>query len=321
MANSLYPGFGGDRTRDRLRRLEVGAQRLQRGVLRPTSGIYARLPVSALDDAKKILDIRSHALLKRGSIIPTANTNGFAYVADTTTIHWYWDGTNGSTVIVLTRADGTKFVIPPGDILVTGLSPNTKYYFIPFWSKGGCNVGWVDSSQGTPAIATAGGYLTIPDLAPALNIKQNLQDREPLAAGAISGSTTAAGSVSAGAGDGGDPTLGRGCVMAGTEIFPLGGLPYELEVLPEYEWVRIEADDGRVLVCTRDHPLFHEERGRIEAEMLSKGDPILMDDGVHEIKDSYWLNKKCSKYKVCMAEGHLFYANGFLSHNVKINTR
>lgn len=103
-----------------------------------------------------------------------------------------------------------------------------------------------------------------------------------------------------------------------TDIETLGGLPYELEVLPEFHWVRLEADDGRVLVCTEDHPLYHEEDGKVRADSLTPGDRVIMDDGVHALKSADWLQKKCSKYRVSMPKGHLFYANGFLSHNVKM---
>lgn len=104
--------------------------------------------------------------------------------------------------------------------------------------------------------------------------------------------------------------------MSGTDIETLGDHPFTLEILPEFDWVHIEAD-GRSLNCTWDHPLFHAVRGKIKAEEVAEGDFLIMDNGEREVTKADWLHQQCSKYKVVMADGHLYFANGFLSHNFK----
>src|SRR5882672_925171 len=38
---------------------------------------------------------------------PFSTTSSFSYTSTTTSITWYWDGTNGSTMLTIYRADGT----------------------------------------------------------------------------------------------------------------------------------------------------------------------------------------------------------------------
>jgi hypothetical protein len=104
--------------------------------------------------------------------------------------------------------------------------------------------------------------------------------------------------------------------MSGTEIEPVGEIPYSTEVLPETEWVCLEAEDGRKLTCTLDHPLYAEE-GKRQAGTLAVGDRVIMDTGVRRLVAVGRIQRKCSKWRIVMAEGHLFWANGYLSHNSK----
>jgi len=105
--------------------------------------------------------------------------------------------------------------------------------------------------------------------------------------------------------------------MSGTEILPVGDLDYSLEVLPEFNWVSMTLEDGRSLNCTADHPIYHALAGKVRADHLAVGDLLITDVGEMPIKSICRIQRKCSKYKVAMLKGHLFWANGILSHNVK----
>src|SRR2546421_3588722 len=188
----------------RLRRLETGAQRLQRGSIKFTDGAYRRIPADTLDATQRI-DMTTSAVKKRGGVPPSGNTSGFAYTSTSTSITWYWDGTNGSTVITLKRADGSVQVIPTSGsgLAVTGLAATTTYYFLPYWTPNNqCNIGWVKGTIGTPQIAFVVADTTSVTNGAFYLLEQSLQDREPLTAGFMT-AVTAAGGGSCGGGRGG----------------------------------------------------------------------------------------------------------------------
>ena len=316
-SNTVPPGFG------RIQRLEKGSQRIQRAQLRPTSGTYTRLPISVLHtgaNGGQVIDISKVFVRKIGGTSVSANTTGFAYTATTTSITWYWDGTNGSLVPVINRADGTRFTVPTAGspLTITGLTANTTYYFLPFWNINNlCNIGWVQGTVGTPQIALVVADTTNAVTSSEYLIEQTFQGNEPLTNGYMTAATTASGSGGGGAGGGGKP--GSGCVMSGTDIQTLGDLPFEIEVLPETEWVHLRIEDGRELYCTLDHPLYHAVSGKIRAEHLSEGERVITDLGEQRIVKVNRHRRVCSKHKVVMTKGHLYWANGFLSHNAKVN--
>ena len=312
-SNTVPPGFG------RIQRLEKGSQRTQRGGLRPTSGTYARMPSSLLytkGNLQQVINMSNSSMRKIGGVPPTANTAGFAYTSTSTSLTWYWDGTNGSQVPVITRADLSKFTVPTSGsgLTVSGLSPTTTYYFLPFWNtQNTCNIGWVQGTVGSPQIAFVVGDTTDPVNGPVYLIEQTQQGNEPLTAGFMTAVTTTSGSGGGGVGGG-----GGFCVMAGTDIVTVGDFPYELKVMPETEWVHLKIEDGRELYCTYDHPLYHAVSGKIKASMLSEGDPVITDIGEQKIVTANFSRRVCSKHCVHISRGHLFWANGFLSHNMKV---
>lgn len=318
----IYPGFGGTVPPGfgRIQRLEQGSQRFQRGGLRPTSGNYTRLPISSLktlQNGNQVIASNSSVLRKIGGIMPTANTAGFAYTSDGTSITWYWDGTNGSKVPVITRADGSRFTVPTAGsgLTISGLANSTQYYFLPFWNVNNlCNIGWVQGTTGSPQIAFVVADTTDAVNNPVYLLQQTTQTNEPLSAGYMTAKTSSAG----GSGGGGAGGGGNGyCVMSGTDIQTLGDLPYTIEILPETEWVYLKIEDGRELYCTYDHPLYHALRGKVKADSLSEGDLMITDMGLQLIVAADFVRRVCSKWKVIMPKGHLFWANGILSNNVK----
>jgi len=221
-------------------------------------------------------------------------------------------------VPVITRADGSRFTVPTAGsgLTISGLAAATTYYFLPFWNINNlCNIGWVQGTTGSPQIAFVVADTTDLVNAPFYAMQQTLQSNEPLSTGFMTAATTAAGSGGGGAGGGGGG--GHACVMSGTDIVALGDLPFSLEVLPETQWVQLRIEDGRELCCTYDHPLYHAERGKVRADELTEGDLVITDIGEQEITVRKFFHRKCSKHKVLMEKGHLFWANGFLSHNIK----
>src|ERR1700757_2330309 len=202
-SNTVPPGFG------RIQRLEKGSQRTQRGQIRPTSGNFTRLPINVLHtnvNGTQVLDISKLYIRKIGGVSVSGNTAGFAYTATTTTITWYWDGTNSSHVPVINRADGSRFTVPTSGsgLTVSGLTANTTYYFLPFWSINNlCNIGWVQGTVGTPQIAFVVGDTTDPVNNPQYLMQQTFQGNEPLSTGYMTAATTASGSGSGGGGGGG----------------------------------------------------------------------------------------------------------------------
>src|SRR5689334_24445848 len=127
---ALYPGFTGKaQTNFRVQRLETGSQRLQRGQIRPTSGNYSRLPKDLLStniNSTQTLNLSKTVIRKIGGVSVNGSTGTFGWVSSGTSITWYWDGTNSSSVPVIHRADGTSLTVPTtgSGLAVTGLANN-----------------------------------------------------------------------------------------------------------------------------------------------------------------------------------------------------
>lgn len=316
MADDLYKWQTGKTNWSaRLQRLETGAQRLQNNVIRKTQGQYARIPIDTLDQNQEISLVNSK-VKKLGSVSPTGNTSGFAYTSTDHSITWYWDGTNGSRVIVIHRSDGTNFTIPiaGSGLTVSGLSASTTYYFLPFWNTDNvCNIGWVQGTVGSPLIAFVIADTTDITLTQQYLIAQNLQHNEALTSGFMTAATAAGGGSGGGAPGGGGG--GGNCVMAGTDIETLGGFEYETDILGNTDWVYLKAKNDYSLFCTATHELYHAQNGKIAADKLDAGDIVITDAGEQELVQVQWTTRKCSLWRIRMREGHLYWANGFLSHN------
>lgn len=258
-------------------------------------------------------------LITVGSIPPTVNDAGFAYTSTDTTVTWYYDGTNSSTVLVIRRTDGTRQTIPPGSRTITGLTASTWYGCLPYWvNDNSCNISWVPGTVGTPLIAFPGGTgaafvnaASKSSQADAVAL-QLLQGREQLSSSFMTVKTAAGGGTGGGGAGGG----GAGaCVIRGTHIETLQDLPYESRLWPETKWWHLVTKRGNSLYCTPNHSLYHPERGRVRADSLN--DWVMTDFGEEKIVVSEPHIRCCTKEQVLMPEGHLYYANHFLSHNMK----
>lgn len=262
-----------------------------------------------------LLDLTSHSSIAfKGSMSPSVVDGNFGASATATTITWYWDGTNSSRVIVLRRSDGTSVTIPGSSITITGLTASQTYSYFPCWpSNGSHNVAWAGPGDtGTPVIAYSSAA-TATQLAQAAAF-QARSGFEPLTAGAMTFAQPASGTSGGVGGGGGAP--GK-CVMIGTHLTPLGNEEIDTAYHHQSNWVRIETDT-RGLNCTPDHPLYDSEQGKVDASFfLGKNCWIVTEDGEQKITHTSRFILDSTKIESRMKSGHIFFANGFMSHNLK----
>lgn len=109
------------------------------------------------------------------------------------------------------------------------------------------------------------------------------------------------------------------CVMLGTVIEPLGPSPWHQQQIAQNEWVRIFTDRGRELIATPEHPVYTSRAGRTEMRDVRKGDKVVCIEGEEQVLDVKAFNRPGVKVSVHMDWGHLYWANGVLSHNIKLN--
>lgn len=310
-----------DLTRFRLQRLEQAVPYLIGGGQFAGNRFATLSSVSVNAVADGLIDLTNPSgIITIGAIPPSVTESGFAATATTTSIHWYWDATNASIILVIRRTDGTRFTVPASNLNITGLTANTWYGFLPYWlHDNACNVGWVQGTVGTPQIAHPGGtgvafvYAGTASAQADALAQQLLQGREQLSSGWLTFRTPAAGTSSGGGGYEG----GGDCVMSGTEIEALGDFPIEQAILPETDWWRIIGKSRRSLNSTHNHPLYNADSGKVRADSFKVGQWAISQFGEDKIVESFPFKRTCTKRKVMMKHGHLFWANGYLSHNVK----
>lgn len=296
--------------RARLQRLERGRQTLKGGQLVTPSGSYSAIG-SGVVDSSGGLSLSNSGIVPTGNLAPGIVSDGvtttFAYACTDTTITWYWDGTSGSSRIVIRRADGSKVPIPAGSIVVTGLLASTKYYFLPFWNSGAnsCTIGWVGGTVGSPRIA----FTATTDM-DAFQ-QQMAQTRDQLSGGWMDATTVAGGAPPGGGG----PTGGN-CVMHGcTDVEPLADGDSIMTLHPHSEWVRLVLPTGVSLTCTPDH-IVYTEAGRKMAKDCERGDSMITKWGFMPLFDKQSVTIACQKER-WEVPGHAMWCNGFLSHNRK----
>jgi hypothetical protein len=121
--------------------------------------------------------------------------------------------------------------------------------------------------------------------------------------------------------DGGTDDAWQGyCVAKGTLIEPLGDSPYRTEEHDETHWVEIWTANGFKLRGSQEHPVFTVHGGKTPLIEVNVGDKVLTKLGESRVTCHFHIIAKDfpeTKVSVHMDEGHLFYANGILSHNRK----
>jgi hypothetical protein len=306
---NIYAVDNGADYESRIRRLERGRQTFRRGTLVTPSSDYAATPSDLLTSDGRI-DLSGDAGLEvRGPIAPFGVQGSFGFAGTDTTITIYWDGTHMSDLLCLIRANGEVVHIPSGSKTITGLSASTTYAFLPYWSVfNECGIGFIVGDVGIPKFAFTAAAMDVFAAS-----KQSLMGREQLSPGFITYTTAGGGGT---IGPGGAVGGGGRCVMLGTDIEALGGYECATKHYPNNDWIRIKAG-GRILNCTPDHPLYHADKGKIRADQFALGDWVITDNGEREIVELEPFIRVCTKVEVVMESGHLFWANGFLSHNLK----
>lgn len=103
------------------------------------------------------IDPTSGQIVSSGSRVSSIATQ-LSAVATTSSISFYWDGTNSSVPFQIYRDDNTIFgpFITGSPQVVTGLSPNTTYFFYPYWNESAQRIQFASVpgvSIGSPAIA------------------------------------------------------------------------------------------------------------------------------------------------------------------------
>lgn len=304
----------------RISRVEDVVPLVQRGGGFASQGRNQYLPIASTGTQVGKIDLTSTNVLSfQGIVAPNVIDGQFTVSKPSdSSATIYWDGTNSSRVIVIRRADGTSSTVPPSNITITGLTHDVQYEALPYWSpNNACGLGFAPGTVGTPQIAFAS---TTADTTVAQAVAiQSLAGNEPL--GTISWTQPASGGSGGASDPVTPPTRQPGtCVRLGTHIEPLGSpRPSEIRELihPQEKWVHLEAGSF-VLECTPNHSLYHAERGKIPASEFNNGDYIITRFGEMQVKNMDSFMRACQKVEVQMKFGHLYWANGFLSHNSKI---
>ena len=107
----------------------------------------------------------SGSVTSSGSIAPTGITatgstfafvvqGNFSFTSDGTSITIHWDGSNGSKLLAIRRADGSNYSITSGSMTIGGLTAGTKYGFSSFVAVAQPqNLSFVQGDSGTPKFA------------------------------------------------------------------------------------------------------------------------------------------------------------------------
>jgi hypothetical protein len=122
--------------------------------------------------------------------------------------------------------------------------------------------------------------------------------------------TTSSGGGGGGSGGGG----GGGCPMVGTEIEALGDIPMTRHLVAQNDWVVVKLENGYELTAVPEHPVI-TDRGQVRMDELVVGDEVVTDRGMSKVAELCTLFEPSEKIFVAMPEGHLYWANGILSHN------
>lgn len=110
------------------------------------------------------------------------------------------------------------------------------------------------------------------------------------------------------------------CVMLGTEIVPIGEGEWWKEEFVQNEWASVRTNSGRELVGVPTHRIYTGRAGLTEMRDVRKGDKIVTVLGEETVTDIRLFVRPGVKVCVHMSAGHLYWANGVLSHNVKVRS-
>lgn len=146
----------------------------------------------------------SNTFQSSGNIAPTGITatgstfafvvqGNFGFTSTGTAITIYWDGTNGSKLMTIRRADGSSYPIPGGSMTVSGLTSGTAYGFSPFVATAQPSMlSFVQGDSGSPMFAFSPA--ASPDLVSTASQTQRLTTNESITVGPITFTASPGGS-------------------------------------------------------------------------------------------------------------------------------
>lgn len=147
-----------------------------------------------------------------------------------------------------------------------------------------------------------------------------LQIVNPVVAGGGAGSgqtnLTAPGSAA-----GASPITGGGgglhCPIEGTPIESLGGSEVQTDLIEETNWSIIETESGHTLTASSSH-LLYTRRGLVPIHTLTPDDFVVTKKGESRVVIVSTRQKAAKKMSIHVPDGHLYWADGILSHNKPI---
>jgi hypothetical protein len=278
--------------------------------------------------AEASLAVGANQLLKVTSPPTTAPWTSWAVFLSTSTNTEVWFlGPNGDS----TFSFGTDFTEPTAALALgtnelgpqyatintkgvdgfvrAGIPYNTGVSFCPYWDKVLSLVRFYSAANS--GVGLISGLVPGPQHVRGMYLDQHYA----LAANGLNFTTlTVATGASGGTTGGGG--LGGGCPLTGTKIVPLGNPCFSVR-RANSKWIEIRLQDGRSLIATPDHPVY-TDRGKTPLKRLRKGQEVVTDSGMVAV-----ISKRQRKFVgemevISMTEGHLYYANGILSHNIKV---
>lgn len=262
---------------------------------------WANETEARLDKATKLIEQTQNAVndhqaklivndLRLGGVSSVAGGN-LGWTTTTTSVHLYWDGTNGSVQMVIFLPNTTSvYTVPGGNQNVTGLVANTSYYFYPFLDPVTKKLTFLTGGTGSPAIAQTGKTT-------ALYTSWFANKRQPLANQAIKITTPASGT---GSGTGGGSScisqsmnvstpagvLSLMDVRIGQKIDGPDGQTHVASLTTQWqgEMVTVDFDNGDTLECSLTHPLV-TKLGPVKAGELSVLDLVRCKGGFARVKN------------------------------------
>jgi hypothetical protein len=185
---------------------------------------------------------------------------------------------------------------------------NFSLFFYPYWDKTNSLVRFYgDANAGSGLVA---GTSSAPDSVRGMYLDGNTA----LAAAGLHFTTITAAQGSAGTTTG--VTNTGGCPIVGTKIVPLGVSALSHKAHNSH-WVEIELADGRTLTATPDHPVY-TDKGKTQLRSVKVGQEVITDCGMVAVVRKEAKTFEAEKEVVSMTKGHLYHANGILSHNTKL---
>lgn len=136
-----------------------------------------------------------------------------------------------------------------------------------------------------------------------------------VAGGAGSGQTNL---TAPGAASGASPVTGGGtgfhCPIEGTPIESLGGSEVQTDLIEEINWSIIETESGHTLTASSSH-LLYTRRGLVPISTLTPDDFVVTKKGESRVVIASTRQKAAKKMAIHVPDGHLYWADGILSHN------